>query len=126
MLADGGIPVGCQTVLLRGVNDNAETIKKLMLGLLKIRVKPYYLFQADLTKGVDHFRTPTHKGVDIMRKLYGHISGLAIPTFAIDAPGGKGKIPLTPSYIKESSEKELVFESYSGEICSYPESGDCS
>jgi len=126
MLADGGIPVGCQTVLLRGVNDNAETIKTLMLGLLKIRVKPYYLFQADLTKGVDHFRTPTHKGVDIMKKLYGHISGLAIPTFAIDAPGGKGKIPLTPNYIKESSEKELVFESYSGEICSYPESGDCS
>jgi lysine 2,3-aminomutase len=124
MLADAGIPVGCQTVLLRGVNDNTETIKELMLALLKIRVRPYYLFQADLTKGVNHFRTPTKKGIEIMKNLYGHISGLAVPTFAIDAPGGKGKIPLTPTYVKESSATKIVFETFSGEICSYPESGD--
>ncbi len=99
MLADAGIPLGCQTVLLKGVNDDAQTIKKLMLALLRIRVKPYYLFQADLTRGTNHFRTPTETGMAIMRKLYGHISGMAIPTFALDAPGGKGKIPLTPQYI---------------------------
>ncbi len=89
-LADAGIPLGCQTVLLRGVNDDRGTLKELFLNLLKIRVKPYYLFQADLTKGTNHFRTKTHEGIDIMRNLYGHISGMAIPTLALDGPGGKG------------------------------------
>lgn len=122
-LADAGIPLGCQTVLLKGVNDCPETLKKLFLGLLKIRVRPYYLFQADLTKGTDHFRTKTDVGVDIMRKLYGHISGMAIPTLALDAPGGKGKIPLSPQYIIEQKDV-LTFKNYLGEICTYPETGD--
>lgn len=124
MLADAGIPLGCQTVLLKGVNDQAETIKELMLGLLRIRVKPYYLFQADLTQGTNHFRTPTSTGIEIMRSLYGHISGMAIPTYALDGPGGKGKIPLTPQYIV-SEGNELVFENFQGQVCTYPEAGDC-
>ncbi len=123
LLADAGIPLGCQTVLLKGVNDNPETLKKLFLLLLKIRVKPYYLFQADLTQGTDHFRTRTETGIKIMRKLYGHISGMAIPTFALDGPGGKGKIPLTPRYIIDTG-KNFTFENYLGEICTYPETGD--
>ncbi|SDP03445.1 KamA family radical SAM protein [Desulforhopalus singaporensis] len=125
MLADAGIPLGCQTVLLKGVNDNIDTIKELMRGLLRIRVKPYYLFQADLTRGVDHFRTNTRVGIDIMKQLYSHLSGMAVPTFVLDAPGGKGKIPLTPDYIVSSSDKELVFENYQGKLCVYPEAG-CS
>lgn len=122
-LADAGIPLGCQTVLLKGVNDNPETLKKLFLLLLKIRVKPYYLFQADLTQGTDHFRTRTDTGINIMRKLYGYISGMAIPTFALDGPGGKGKIPLTPHYIIDKG-THLTFENYLGETCTYPETGD--
>lgn len=123
MLADAGIPLGCQTVLLKGVNDDAETMKELLLGLIRIRVRPYYLFQADLTRGTDHFRTTTETGISIMRQLYGHISGMAIPTLALDAPGGKGKIPLTPQYILEKG-NNLRFENYLGEICTYPEAGE--
>jgi lysine 2,3-aminomutase len=122
-LADAGIPLGCQTVLLKGVNDSAETMRKLMQALLRIRVKPYYLFQADLTRGTNHFRTTTATGIAIMRSLYGHISGMAVPTFALDAPGGKGKIPLTPQYIRENG-KTLVFENYQGDVCTYPETGE--
>ena len=122
-LADAGIPLGCQTVLLKGVNDNAETIKRLMTMLLRIRVKPYYLFQADLTRGTNHFRTHSSVGIAIMRQLYGHISGMAIPTLALDAPGGKGKIPLTPSYLIEQGE-DLRFLNYQGEPCTYPEAGE--
>lgn len=122
MLADAGIPVGCQTVLLKGVNDDAETLKKLFLGLLRIRVKPYYLFQADLTKGTNHFRTSTATGIAIMRQLYGHISGMAIPTYALDGPRGAGKIPLSPEYILRKGEN-LIFENYKGKVCSYPEAG---
>ena len=96
-LADAGIPLGSQTVLLRGINDDLATIRLLMRSLLRIRVKPYYLFQADLTKGTNHFRTSIGTGIAIMKGLYGHLSGLAVPTFALDAPGGKGKIPLTPA-----------------------------
>jgi len=123
MLADAGIPMGCQTVLLKGVNDNTETILALMRGLLRIRVKPYYLFQADLTRGTDHFRTPTKTGLHIMRQLYGHVSGMAIPTYALDAPEGKGKIPLTPQYILQNG-TDLVFENHLGNVCTYPEAGD--
>ncbi|MDO8948483.1 MAG: KamA family radical SAM protein [Desulfocapsaceae bacterium] len=123
LLADAGIPMGCQTVLLKGVNDSSETMRELLLKLLEIRVKPYYLFQTDLTRGTNHFRTPTVTGIKIMRSLIGHISGLAVPTFALDGPGGKGKIPLTPDYILTRGDK-LVFENYLGEICTYPESGD--
>lgn len=123
MLADAGIPLGCQTVLLKGVNDSPEIMRELLLKLLEIRVKPYYLFQTDLTQGTNHFRTSTATGIRIMRSLIGHISGLAVPTFALDGPGGKGKIPLTPDYILSKGDT-LVFENYRGEICTYPESGD--
>ncbi len=123
MLADAGIPLGCQTVLLRGVNDSADILKQLFTSLLRLRVKPYYLFQADLTRGTNHLRTHSSVGISIMRQLYGHISGMAIPTLALDAPDGKGKIPLTPQYITEQGES-LVFENYRGEICTYPEAGE--
>ncbi len=123
MLADGGIPLGCQTVLLKNINDDPETIRKLMLGLLAIRVKPYYLFQADLCRGTDHFRTQLKDGLNIMRSLIGHVSGMAVPTFAVDAPGGGGKIPLTPDYILSHDENSLYFNSYNGLPCSYPEPG---
>lgn len=118
-LADAGIPLGCQTVLLRGVNDTPETIRQLMRALLRIRVKPYYLFQADLTRGTDHFRTTIETGVDIMQHLIGHISGMAVPTYALDAPGGGGKIPLTPNYINQLG-STLEFTTYQQHPCSYP------
>jgi len=117
-LADAGIPLGSQTVLLRGVNDDPEIIKQLMYKLLRIRVKPYYLFQADMTKGTNHFRTPVAQGLDIMRFLIGHISGMAVPTFAVDAPGGGGKIPLLPNYTKKMG-RQLVFQNYCGATCTY-------
>lgn len=123
LLANAGIPLGCQTVLLKGINDNAKTLKKLFLGLLRMRVKPYYLFQGDLTKGTNHFRTHSSCGINIMRQLIGSVSGMAIPTLALDAPGGKGKIPLTPQYII-SNGQDLTFKNYCGELCTYPENGD--
>ncbi|MDF1613536.1 KamA family radical SAM protein [Desulfurivibrio dismutans] len=118
-LADAGIPLGNQTVLLKGVNDDAATIRQLMRGLLKIRVKPYYLFQGDLSRGTDHFRTPVAQGLAIMRELIGHTSGLATPTFALDAPEGRGKIPLTPDYVQSLGDK-LAFVNYQGIPCQYP------
>jgi len=118
-LADAGIPLGCQTVLLRGVNDSPDIIRQLMYLLLQIRIKPYYLFQADLTQGTSHFRTTIDTGLDIMHHLIGHISGMAVPTYALDAPGGGGKIPLTPDYIK-SLNQTLEFSTYRGTSCSYP------
>lgn len=120
MLANAGIPLGCQTVLLQGVNDTDEIIRELMLKLLAIRVKPYYLFQADLTRGTNHFRTPIDKGLKIIRSLIGHVSGMAVPTFALDAPGGGGKIPLTPDYILSLDKSSLQFKNYHGLPCSYP------
>jgi len=120
ILADAGIPLGCQTVLLRGINDDKEIIRDLMCRLVRIRVKPYYLFQADLARGTDHFRTPIDTGLAIMRHLIGRTSGLAVPTFAVDAPGGGGKIPLTPEYIRSLDEQSLRFTNYQGLPCSYP------
>ncbi|MBU1711156.1 MAG: KamA family radical SAM protein [Proteobacteria bacterium] len=117
-LANAGIPMGCQTVLLKGVNDNPELIKKLMHKLLLIRVKPYYIFQGDMTKGTNHFRTTVESGITILKSLIGHTSGLAVPTYAIDAPGGGGKIPILPEYISRFG-KEIVFENYLGTTCSY-------
>lgn len=119
-LADAGIPLGNQTVLLKGVNDDAATIKTLMRELLRIRVKPYYLFQGDLSRGTDHFRTPVERGQQIMRELIGHTSGLATPTLALDAPGGMGKIPLTPDYIQELTPTRLLFTNHRGRPCHYP------
>ena len=118
MLANAGIPLGCQTVLLKGVNDRSEIIIRLMRKLLTIRVKPYYLFQGDLTKGTNHFRTSIELGQEIMKELIGHISGLAVPTYAIDGPGGVGKIPLTPNYIQNLA-GNLQFTNYQGKTCYY-------
>jgi lysine 2,3-aminomutase len=117
-LADAGIPLGCQTVLLRDVNDEAEIIKKLMRGLLSIRVKPYYIFQGDMTRGTDHFRTPIKTGRAIMRELIGHVSGMAVPLFAVDLPGGFGKVPLGPEYMTKTGE-ESQFVNYRGQYCTY-------
>jgi len=117
-LVNGGIPLGCQTVLLRGVNDSPAVMKDLMHSLLRIRVRPYYLFQADMTRGTDHFRTSVEQGQRIMRSLIGHTSGLAVPTYAVDAPGGGGKIPLTPNYIRQMG-NEIIFDNYCGVPCSY-------
>ncbi len=121
-LADAGIPLGCQTVLLRGINDDPVIMKKLMYKLLQMRVKPYYLFQADLTRGTNHFRTPVESGLKIMRSLIGHVSGMAVPTYAVDAPGGGGKIPLTPDYILSHGD-ELQFHNFRGEQYCYPDIG---
>jgi lysine 2,3-aminomutase len=117
-LADAGIPLGSQTVLLKGVNDTPGTIKHLMYKLLRIRVKPYYLFQADMTKGTDHFRVSIDKGLEIMHSLIGHISGMAVPTYAVDAPGGGGKIPLLPNYVEHMGD-QLIFQNYCGVTCTY-------
>jgi lysine 2,3-aminomutase len=120
LLADVGIPLGCQTVLLKGVNDSAEVLRELFCGLLRLRVRPYYLMQADLTKGTNHFRTPVKVGIEIMRNLIGTVSGMAVPKFVVDAPGGKGKIPLNPDYIIAMQDGRLDFVNYQGLPCSYP------
>lgn len=121
-LADAGIPLGCQTVLLKGVNDDAQTMAALMAKLLTIRVKPYYLFQGDLSRGTNHFRTTIATGQDIMTQLIGHTSGMAVPTYAVDGPDGAGKIPLTPNYI-QSLGKQLCFTNYQGKTCFYDNGG---
>ena len=106
-------------MLLRGVNDDAEILRQLLYGLLRIRVRPYALYQADLTRGTGHFRTTVDTGQAIMRQLIGHLSGMAVPTYALDAPGGGGKIPLTPNYL-DSLGRSLDFRTYTGAPCSYP------
>ncbi len=121
MLVDAGIPVNNQAVLMKGVNDDAEVLKELFLKLLKIRVRPYYLFMADETRGANHFRTSLDKGLEIMYKLRGNISGLAIPHFVIDAPGGGGKIPVLPQYILHRDEDKIVMRNYKNEIYVYRE-----
>ncbi|MBI4791198.1 MAG: KamA family radical SAM protein, partial [Deltaproteobacteria bacterium] len=117
-LADAGIPLSCQTVLLRGINDDPQTMRELMQKLLRIRVRPYYLFQGDMTRGTNHFRTTIAAGKEIMQSLIGFTSGLAVPTYALDAPGGGGKIPLTPEYVREEGER-LIFTNYQGRTCYY-------
>jgi lysine 2,3-aminomutase len=124
MLADAGIPLGSQTVLLRGINDSATTIKKLLQELLRIRVRPYYLYQCDLAVGTEHFRTPISTGINIIEKLRGHTTGYAVPTFVVDAPGGGGKIPLSPSYFISLVEGRAVLRNYEGKIFEYPEPMD--
>lgn len=121
MLADAGCPVQNQAVLMKGVNDDADTLKELFTKLLKIRVKPYYLFMADETKGTIHFRTSIQAGLDIMYKLRGNISGLAIPYFVIDAPGGGGKIPLLPNYVLHKDDDRIVLRNYENNIFVYRE-----
>jgi lysine 2,3-aminomutase len=124
MLADAGVPLGSQTVLLRNINDSAATIKKLLQELLRIRVRPYYLYQCDLAVGTEHFRTPISTGINIIEKLRGHTTGYAVPTFVVDAPGGGGKIPLSPSYFISLVEGRAVLRNYEGEIFEYPEPMD--
>ena len=122
-LADAGIPLGSQTVLLAGVNDDVDTIKRLMHGLLRIRVRPYYLYQCDPVLGSAHFRTPVAKGMEIIQGLRGHTTGYAVPTYAIDAPGGGGKIPLLPTTIVGREGDHLLLRNYKGHIYRYPDPG---
>ena len=118
MLADAGIPLGNQTVLLKGINDSVETMRRLMTGLLAIRVRPYYLHQMDLVQGTAHFRTSVTSGLDIMRALRGHVSGLAVPHYVIDLPGGKGKVAIVPDQMERDGDL-LVLRTYSGERVTY-------
>jgi len=122
-LADTGIPLGSQTVLLKGVNDDAKTMTELMQKLLKNRIKPYYIYQADMTEGTDHFRTSVQKGLDIMKDLMGHTSGMAVPYFVIDAPGGGGKVRLLPNSIIEHTDDEVIITNYEGKVFRYSQSG---
>lgn len=121
MLADAGIPLGSQTVLLKGINDNVETMGELMHRLMKMRVRPYYLYQCDPISGSGHFRTPIEKGLEIIQGLRGFTSGYAVPTYVVDAPGGGGKIPLMPDYVKEHTRDELILTNYENKIYSYPD-----
>jgi lysine 2,3-aminomutase len=122
MLADAGIPLGSQTVLLKGVNDSVETMRSLVHNLLKMRVRPYYLYQCDPITGSAHFRTPIAKGLEIIRGLRGFTSGYAVPTYVVDAPGGGGKIPLMPDYVVGREDDALVLRNYENKIYRYPES----
>lgn len=121
MLADAGIPLGSQTVLLKGINDNVETFKRLNHELLKVRVKPYYIYQCDPIPGSEHFRTEVKTGLEIIKGLRGFTSGYAVPHFVIDAPGGGGKIPLLPNYIKTIEDDRLTLYNYEGKEFHYPD-----
>ena len=120
-LADAGIPLGNQSVLLRHVNDDPAVMKAHVQKLLMCRVKPYYIYQCDLSRGIGHFRTTVSKGIEIIESLRGHTSGMAVPTFVVDAPGGGGKIPVMPSYLITSNEKRIILRNYEGVITAYDE-----
>ena len=120
-LVDAGITVGNQSVLQRGVNDNPETMKALELKLVKIRVRPDYIYQCDLSAGIEHFRTKVSKGIEIMEALRGHISGYAVPTYVIDVPGGGGKTPVMPQYLLSMSPTKVVLRNCEGVIATYAE-----
>ncbi|MCX8058696.1 MAG: lysine 2,3-aminomutase [Spirochaetes bacterium] len=120
-LADAGIPLGNQTVLLRGINDDAKLMKRLMQLLLKIRVRPYYIYQCDLSQGIKHFRTKVSKGIEIIENMRGHTTGFAVPTFVVDAPGGGGKIPVMPNYLISMSPEKVILRNYEGFITTYTE-----
>ena len=121
LLADAGIPLGNQSVLLAGVNDCPRIMKSLVHKLVENRVRPYYLYQCDLSEGLSHFRTPIGKGIEIMESLRGHTSGFAVPTYVVDAPGGGGKIPLNPTYLISLSTNKVVLRNYEGVITTYQE-----
>ncbi|MBN2399108.1 MAG: KamA family radical SAM protein [Candidatus Aminicenantes bacterium] len=123
-LADAGIPLGSQTVLLKDINDSVPTMKKLMHELLKIRVRPYYLYQCDPILGSSHFRTPVQKGLEIIEGLRGHTSGYAVPHYVIDAPQGGGKIPLLPDYYQGRQNHDVLLRNYQGNIYRYPDQPD--
>ena len=120
-LADAGVPLGSQTVLLKGVNDDVETMKQLVHRLLMMRVRPYYLYQCDPISGSAHFRTPVSKGLEIIEGLRGHTTGYAVPTYVIDAPGGGGKIPLQPNYVVRRDGDEIVLRNFEGHEYRYPD-----
>ncbi len=119
MLADAGIPLGNQSVLLAGVNDCPVVMKKLMHKLVMARVRPYYIYQCDLSMGLEHFRTPVSKGIEIIEALRGHTSGYAVPTFVVDAPGGGGKIPVMPNYLISQSPDKVILRNFEGVITTY-------
>ncbi|HKY31727.1 MAG TPA: KamA family radical SAM protein [Candidatus Polarisedimenticolia bacterium] len=121
MLADGGFPLGSQSVLLKGINDDPAVFKRLVHELLKIRVRPYYVYQCDPVTGTTHFRTPVSRGVEIIESLRGHTTGYAVPTFVVDAPGGGGKVPVSPNYVLEHSGNVLTLRNYAGRRYTYHE-----
>lgn len=124
LLADAGIPLGCQSVLLAGINDCPNVMKELVHELVKIRVRPYYIYQCDLVPGAGHFRTPVSKGIEIIEALRGHTSGFAVPTYVVDAPGGGGKIPVMPQYVISQSDHRVVLRNFEGFITTYTEPTD--
>ncbi len=121
MLADAGVPLGNQSVLLRGVNDCVHVMKHLVHELVKMRVRPYYIYQCDLSMGLEHFRTPVSKGIEIIEGLRGHTSGYCIPTFVVDAPGGGGKTPVMPQYVISQAPGKVVLRNFEGVITTYTE-----
>lgn len=123
-LANVGIPLGNQSVLLRGVNDCVHVMKQLVRNLVKIRVRPYYIYQCDLSMGIEHFRTPVSKGIEIIEALRGHTSGYAVPTFVVDAPGGGGKIPVMPQYMISQGPNKVILRNYEGVITTYTQPED--
>lgn len=119
LMANAGIPLGNQSVLLKGVNDCVNIMKKLVKRLIQLRVRPYYIYQCDLSMGIEHFRTPVSKGIEIIEGLRGHVSGIAVPTFVVDAPGGGGKIPVMPNYIISQAPGRTILRNYEGMITTY-------
>ncbi len=119
-IVDAGIPLGNQSVLLRGINDDTQTMKELLLKLVKIRVRPYYLYQCDLSRGLGHFRTEVEKGIEIIKDLTGNISGFAVPKFVIDSPHGGGKVPINPEYVVSVDDDEITMINYAGKVYTYP------
>lgn len=121
MLTDSGIPVGCQTVLLKGINDDPQVMRELMQGLVSMRVRPYYIYQADPVRGTNHFRTRVEKGQEIYKAIRGHTSGLCVPTYVIDAPDGGGKVPAIPNYIQEINDEKVIMKNFEGNQHEYPQ-----
>ena len=119
-LSFAGVPLGNQSVLLKGVNDDSKTMKSLIHRLLMMRVRPYYLYQCDLITGSAHLRTDPRVGIEIIKSLRGHTTGYSIPQFVIDAPGGGGKVPINPEYVKEVTDDRIIMRNFSGEEYSYP------
>ncbi|MGD1030132.1 MAG: KamA family radical SAM protein [Opitutaceae bacterium] len=119
-LSFAGVPLGNQSVLLRGVNDDADVMKALVHRLLRMRVRPYYLYQMDLITGGSHFKVDVRKGMEIIRALRGHTTGYAVPQYVIDAPGGGGKVPINPEYVESITDDEVVFRNYEGRVFRYP------
>jgi lysine 2,3-aminomutase len=122
-IAETGLPMGNQSVLLRGINDHVDVMKALVHKLVRNRVRPYYIYQCDLSEGIAHFRTPISRGIEIIESLRGHTSGLCVPTFVVDAPGGGGKIPVMPTYIISQMPGRVILRNYEGFIASYTEPG---